>query len=469
MRPRTLLLVAGLATLVSAVALGSASPPPQSETGLRERARALHQSAIVVDTHADLTPLVEKDARPAMIDDPGLAGSGYDAADAASRRRRDNKWLHGFPPGSWSFLERHTTGYMDLPRMREGGLDAQFFAVYTEEDERPGMAVKTALSQIGAIRTMAAKYPKDVALAVTAQDVRSIVGSGRVALLMGVEGGHMIDDDLNVLRAFAALGVRYFAPTHSFNTHWADSSGVGPPVEPAHGGLSPFGREVVREMNRLGVLADVSHVADKTFFDVLEVTKAPVIASHSAVDAVKQHARNMSDDMLRALARNGGVIQVDGVLKYIVQAPERYAAHVQKGQPVIFTVDAFGTNQFEGKVFLISPQVNTTTRAFAFGALVQNRERKLRANTFARGELVLERNVPTPVVPLDAVVSFVGISKVFVVENNAAKPRTVEVGRVINNQQEILSGVKPGESIVVSGQSKLYDGARVRVKEPNAK
>jgi membrane fusion protein (multidrug efflux system) len=159
----------------------------------------------------------------------------------------------------------------------------------------------------------------------------------------------------------------------------------------------------------------------------------------------------------------------DGVLKYIVQAPERYAAHVQKGQPVIFTVDAFGTNQFEGKVFLISPQVNTTTRAFAFGALVQNRERKLRANTFARGELVLERNVPTPVVPLDAVVSFVGISKVFVVENNAAKPRTVEVGRVINNQQEILSGVKPGESIVVSGQSKLYDGARVRVKEPNAK
>ena len=159
----------------------------------------------------------------------------------------------------------------------------------------------------------------------------------------------------------------------------------------------------------------------------------------------------------------------DGVLKYIVQAPERYAAHVQKGQLVTFTVDAFGTNKFEGKVFLISPQVNTTTRAFAFGALVQNPDRKLRASTFARGELVLERNVPTPVVPLDAVVSFVGISKVFVVENDVAKPRTVELGRVINNQQEILSGVKPGESIVISGQSKLYDGAKVRVKEPNAK
>jgi len=317
MRLRAVPLVPGIAALASAVALGSPSRPLQPDDGLRQRARAIHRDAIVVDTHADLTPLVEKDVRPAMIDDPGLAGPGYAAADAPSRRRRDNNWLHGFPPGPWSFLERHTTGYMDLPRMREGGLDAQFFAVYTEQDERPGMAVKTALSQIGAIRTLAAKYASDVGLAVTAQDVRSIVGSGRVALLMGVEGGHMIDDDLNVLRAFAALGVRYFAPTHSFNTHWADSSGVGPPVVPAHGGLSLFGREVVREMNRLGVLVDVSHVADDTFFDILEVTQAPVIASHSAVDAIKAHPRNMSDDMLRALARNGGVIQIDGVLKYI--------------------------------------------------------------------------------------------------------------------------------------------------------
>ena len=157
----------------------------------------------------------------------------------------------------------------------------------------------------------------------------------------------------------------------------------------------------------------------------------------------------------------------DGVLKYIVQAPERYAAQVKKEQEVTFTVDAFGTNQFKGKVYLISPQVNTTTRAFAFGALVQNEERKLRANTFARGELVLERNVPTTVVPLDAVVNFVGISKVFVVQNGVARAREVQVGRVIDNRQEIVAGVKAGESIVVSGQTKLYDGARVRVKESN--
>ncbi len=290
---------------------------------LAERAHRIHRDAIVIDTHADLLPLIERDVRPAMIDDSGLAGPGYDAGDAPNRRRPDNPWLHGFPPGPWHFTERHTTGYMDLPRMREGGLDAQFFAIYTEQDDRPGMPVKTALGQIGAVRALAAKYPSDIGLAVTAQDIRAIVGSGRVAVLMGVEGGHMIDDDLNVLRAMAGLGVRYLAPTHSFNTHWADSSGVGPPVAPTHGGLSPFGREVVKELNRLGVLVDVSHVADTTFYDVLKTTTVPVIASHSGVDAIKEHARNMSDDMLRALGANGGVIQVDGVLKYIDPVPGR--------------------------------------------------------------------------------------------------------------------------------------------------
>ncbi len=157
----------------------------------------------------------------------------------------------------------------------------------------------------------------------------------------------------------------------------------------------------------------------------------------------------------------------DGVLKYIVQAPERYASLVKKEQLVVFTVDAYPNEKFQGKVFLISPQVNTTTRAFAFGALVQNAERKLRASTFARGELVLEKSVPTMVVPLDAVVNFVGISKVFVVENGAAKAREVQLGRVITNKQEILSGLKRGESIIVSGQSKLFDGAKVRVKKWN--
>ncbi len=311
----------GVVAMAVAVAAGldpaSTAGDRQVTHDLVERARRIHRDAVVIDTHADLLPLIQKDVRPPRIDDPDMAGPGYDAADAALRRRRDNDWLQAFPAGSWDFSVRHDTGYMDLPRMREGGLDAQFFAIYTEEDERPGMPVKIALGQIAAVHALADKYSSDVGLAVSAADVRALAADGRVAVLMGVEGGHMIDDDIDVLRAFARLGVRYFAPSHSFNTHWADSSGVGPPIDPSHGGLSQFGREVIRETNRLGILVDVSHVADATFFDILDATAAPVIASHSSVDGVKPHARNVSDEMLRALAQNGGVIHINGVLKYI--------------------------------------------------------------------------------------------------------------------------------------------------------
>ena len=155
----------------------------------------------------------------------------------------------------------------------------------------------------------------------------------------------------------------------------------------------------------------------------------------------------------------------DGVLKYIVQAPERYVGEVKKEQLVVFTVDAYPTNQFTGKVFLISPQVNTATRAFAFGALVQNRDLKLRANTFARGEVIFERNVPTPMVPIDAVLNLAGVSRVFVVENNVTHARAVEVGRIVDGWQEVKSGLKSGETVVLTGLGKLFDGSKVRVKD----
>ena len=284
---------------------------------LRARAERLHREAIVIDTHADLTPFIMKDTKPPEITDPGMAGAGYFPEDDLLHAPVRSSWMRGFPPGPWSFIERHDDGYMDLPRIREGGLDAEFFAIYMERELRPGMAVKRALAQIASIHALCAKYPDAIALATTAEEVREIAASGRVAALMGVEGGHMIEDDLRVLQMFHALGVRYLAPTHSFNTHWADSSGTGRPVPPRHGGLSPFGIEVVKEMNRLGIMVDVSHVADETFFDILDVTEAPVIASHSSVDGVKEHPRNMSDAMLRALAKNGGVIQINAVIKYI--------------------------------------------------------------------------------------------------------------------------------------------------------
>ena len=289
----------------------------ESDDELRARAARLHQSAIVVDTHTDLTPFIMKDTKPAEITDSGMAGNAYFPKDDLLHAPIRSPWMRGFPPGAWSFAERHADGYMDLPRIRQGGLDAEFFAIYMEREPRPGMAVKRALTQIESVHALCEKYPDDIALATTADEVRAIATSGRVGALMGLEGGHMIEDDLRVLRMFHRLGVRYMAPTHAFNIHWADSSGTGRPVHERHGGLSPFGVEVIKEMNRLGMVVDVSHVADATFFDIIEVTKAPVIASHSSVDGVKEHARNMSDAMLRAVAENGGVIQINAVIKYI--------------------------------------------------------------------------------------------------------------------------------------------------------
>jgi membrane dipeptidase len=305
-------------TFISIVLAAFFSSSPQTtDDELRARAERLHREAIVLDTHADLTPFIEKDTKPVEITDPSLAGDAYDPKSDSLHAEITGPWVASIPPGPWKFTERHSDGYMDLPRIREGGLDAEFFAIYMEEEPRPGMAVKRALGQIEAVLALCDKYPEEVALATTADEVRRIAESGRLAALMGVEGGYMIEDDLRVLRLFHRLGVRYMSLTHSFNTHWADSSGTGELVPPRHRGLSPFGVEVVKEMNRLGMMVDVSHTADSTFYDVLEATEAPVIASHSSVDGVKEHARNLSDDMLRALAKNGGVIHIDTVIKYI--------------------------------------------------------------------------------------------------------------------------------------------------------
>jgi membrane fusion protein (multidrug efflux system) len=159
----------------------------------------------------------------------------------------------------------------------------------------------------------------------------------------------------------------------------------------------------------------------------------------------------------------------DRVLKYIVQAPERYAAEVKKEQLVQFTVDAWPGETFEGKVYLISPSVNTATRAFNLGALVQNADQRLKASSFARGELVLQRGVPTPVVPLEAVVNFAGVTKVFVVSNSVVQGRDIKTGRIKDGRQEVLEGLKEGEVVATSGQAKLYTGAKVRVKDAAAK
>jgi membrane dipeptidase len=242
-----------------------------------EKAKKLHFSSIVVDTHDDTT-----------------------------QRLLDNKFDLG---------ERHTDGSIDIPRMREGGLSAIFFSIWIPSKTRGAEAVKEALDQIDAVREAVRKHPKDLALATTAEEVRAAHKQGKIAVLMGVEGGHMIGNDLSVLRTFAALGVRYMTLTHMGNTEWADSS--TDKVE--HNGLTDFGKDVVREMNRLGMMVDIAHVSDKTFYDAIAVSKAPIISSHSSCRALCNAARNMTDDMMRALAKNGGVIQINYHIGFLSQ------------------------------------------------------------------------------------------------------------------------------------------------------
>jgi membrane dipeptidase len=243
--------------------------------------RDLHFDSIVVDGHSDTTPRFE---------DP-----------------------------SWSFGERHDTadGDMDLPRIREGGLDVQFWSIYMGKQETPGDAIRQALERIDAVHEMAERYPNDVVVAGSVREIREAVADGKFVSLMGIEGGHIIEESLPVLRDFHRLGVRYMTLTHSFHTNWADSSGTNEIPEPMHDGLTGFGKQVVIEMNRIGMLVDVSHVSDKTFFDAIEVSRAPVIASHSSTRAIADHTRNMTDEMLRALANNGGVVMINFYPVYI--------------------------------------------------------------------------------------------------------------------------------------------------------
>jgi membrane dipeptidase len=202
---------------------------------------------------------------------------------------------------------RQPTGMVDYVRMREGGLDAEFFAAYVPKKYANNGAAAFCMKIMETIHEMADNYPRLVRFAASTSDIDKAVASGRRAILIGIEGGHAIEDSLDLLRAFYRFGARYMTLTHTNSNDWADSSGD----EPKHNGLTPFGRQVVLEMNRLGMLVDISHVSDKTFYDVIETTKAPVIASHSSARALADHKRNMTDDMLRLLAKNGGVVMVN--------------------------------------------------------------------------------------------------------------------------------------------------------------
>ena len=213
--------------------------------------------------------------------------------------------------------EEHRYYETDIPRLKRGKVGAVFFGVYVQpQDFPPDQYLPRSLAWIDAVHEEARKNSRDMEVAYTADDIERIQRSGKIAALISIEGGHIIQDSLPVLRDFYRLGVRYMTLAHFRNNNWADS-GTDKPV---HNGLSDFGHRVVREMNRLGMMVDISHVSDKTFYDVLETTQAPVIASHSSLRAVCDIPRNMNDDMLRALAKNGGVVFINFNVAYLDRA-----------------------------------------------------------------------------------------------------------------------------------------------------
>ncbi|MGA5423435.1 dipeptidase [Streptomyces lavendulocolor] len=251
----------------------------------RDEARDLLASHPVVDGHNDLPWALRESA-------------GYD--------------LDRLDVGADQTGRLHT----DIPRLRAGGVGAQFWSVYVRSDMAGDDAVSATLEQIDCVDRLLARHPADLAPALTADDMEAARASGRIASLKGAEGGHSINNSMATLRALYALGVRYMTLTHNDNVPWADSATDAPGV----GGLSAFGREVVGEMNRLGMLVDLSHVADTTMRDALATSEAPVIFSHSSSRTVCDHPRNIPDDVLSLLPANGGVAMVTFVPKFVLPA-----------------------------------------------------------------------------------------------------------------------------------------------------
>jgi membrane dipeptidase len=242
------------------------------------QANELHERAIVIDTHSDFLYRSDSDGT-ALADDT-------------------------------------KTAQTSLQKLKRGGIDAQFFSVWAPPAyEQYGYARKT-LELIDQLYLEVAKHPDDIEMAYSVADIMRLEGEGKIAALIGIEGGYSIENRLQLLRNYYRLGVRYMTLTWSFSTDWADSSGDNG----RWGGLTDFGADVVREMNHLGMMVDISHVADDTFWDVMDITTAPVIASHSSVRALNDQPRNMTDDMIKAVAENGGVIQINFYAYFLDQA-----------------------------------------------------------------------------------------------------------------------------------------------------
>lgn len=269
------------AAALMAAAMSAQAPGRQKRTVSDAEVQKVHRSALLIDTHNDVT------------------SATVDGLDIGVRRG---------------------DGHTDLARLKEGGVGATFFAVFVAASYVEGnRAGNRTLQMIDTVRhDIVEKYPAEFEFATTAEGIVAARKKGKFAALMGIEGGHAIEDSLRLLRDFHALGIRYMTLTHTNSNSWAGSSG-----DPANKGLTAFGREVVLEMNRLGMMVDISHVSDQTFEDALAVSQAPIFASHSSCRSLAGHARNMTDGMIAAMAKKGGVIQINFACEYLSEEARR--------------------------------------------------------------------------------------------------------------------------------------------------
>lgn len=284
------------------LALLFAAPLLAHADDVTTRAQKLHASAIVVDTHLD-------------------------APDQLA-----SKWADIATPGA--------TTHFDLPRVKAGGMTAAFFSIYVAASYADHGAARRALELIDITRRTIDAHPKETMFAGTAAEIRAAKQAGKLAILMGIEGGHAIEDSLGVLREMYRAGVRYMTLTHTNTNHWADSSGpfyepdFDPQKSAVHGGLSEFGTAVVKEMNRIGMIVDVSHVSDATIADVLATSRAPVMASHSSCRAIANMPRNLTDDQIKQIAAKGGVVMINVGSAFLDQKVyDAFTARLAKAKP----------------------------------------------------------------------------------------------------------------------------------------
>jgi membrane dipeptidase len=285
MLTRRLFGAGALGAASSLLSQSACSPDELADVGAAAPAQpSLLERSIVLDLHCD-TPML-------------ITDEGYDLG------------------------QRHEYGEVDIPRMREGGITGVFFSIYTTVSQSPTSAKQRSLAIIDAVAREVGRHPDDLILGTSSEEIPRAKKEDKIAIFMGVEGGHTIDSDLEVLRSHFEKGVRYMTLTHSANTPWAGSSGE----EHRTKGLTEFGRAVVQEMNRLGMMVDVSHVSDQTFFDTVKTAQAPLIASHSSCRALSNHPRNMTDEMLKALAESGGVVHINFYNEFLDAGHRVYAA-----------------------------------------------------------------------------------------------------------------------------------------------